>query len=854
LDTLRIALEASYQQLEEVIVNTGYQQLNKERATGSFVQLTEKQLSNQVGSNILNRLEGIANGLQVDRTSSAQAKISIRGQSTISGPKDVLIILDNFPYEGDVQEINPNDIESVTILKDAAASSIWGTRAGNGVIVITTKKGEYNQNLQMNFQANASYGFEPNLFKQKQMSVSDYVDLEVMLYATGRYAADINSANKPSLTPVVELLAGANGNYSLVAQQIEALKNYDVRRDFERYFYQASFAQQYALQANAGTDKFKWYLSAGLDRQTGNLQEQYDRITMRFRQEFKIVNNLKLETGLGLTQSTTESGKSGFNEIFTSKGVLYPYARLADENGQALPLAKDYTPRFTNAQGFSNLLDWNYYPLTDNEAQVQLGKGMGILALATLNYDLNQNIKLSLNYQYERQSNSTERDYGIDSYFTRNQINLFTQLDANGMVVKNAVPKGSIFDNNDRLFSAQQVRAQGNYQKTWGNHQLYALVGGEYRSNQTDSRNARLYGYNAENLTSTNVDFANPYPTLVTGGGSYIANSKGHENLNNRFISFFSNLSYTLANRYIASASVRRDASNLFGVNTNDKWKPLWSAGLSWLVSKEAFFEVEPIDQLKFRLTYGSSGNIDPSKTALVTIRYGGSSIYTQTPYALIDKIFNPDLKWEVVHTLNSGLDFSLFKGRISGNLEYYRKKGTDLFGIYPIDYTSGVGVAAIRNVASMVATGFDVQINLIPVKQKFEWQSQINWSHYKDRITDYYLPSAQASNFINGTTMQVSSLVGKPIYSVFSYPFAGLDPSNGDPQGYLNGEVSKNYQSITGSTATVNDLRYHGSAKPTMFGNWANTFSYKKWELNIQLIYKLGYYFRRESVNYNSL
>lgn len=853
-DTLFIKLMPRQQELEEVIVNTGYQQLNKERATGSFVQLTEKQIGNQVGSNILDRLEGITNALQVDRVTSTPGKISVRGLSTISGPRDVLIILDNFPYEGDVNEINPNDVESITILKDAAASSIWGARAGNGVIVITTKKGKYNQPLTINLQANASYGFKPDLFKRKQMSVADYIDLEVMLYGAGRYTADINSTARPALTPVVELLAKANGNVASVGAELALLKSYDVRRDFEKYFYQAALDQQYAFQANAGSGNYKWFLSSGYDQQTGTLNERYQRLNLRFRQEFKLNNHFKLETGLGLTNTQTKTGKSAFNEISTNKGVLYPYARLADENGEALPIAKDFTSRFTNAAANANLLDWNYYPLTDDAEQQQVGKGTGIIALVGLSYAANADLKLNLNYQFEQQQYSSERLYTQQSYFMSNQINLFTQLDANGGLLKNAMPMGGMLDLNDKLFKAHHLRLQSNYQHNWGKHELNALLGSEVRSNTTASNGNRLFGYNENNLTSVNVDYANTYPTLVTGGETYLPNSNNQEKLANQFLSFFSNMAYTYAGKYTASASVRRDASNLFGVNTNDKWKPLWSAGLSWLISDEDFFKFKPVDRLKLRLTYGASGNIDPSKTALITISYNNTSIYTQTPYASIDKIFNPDLKWEVVHTLNTGLDFSLLKGRISGSIEGYRKKAKDLFGIYPIDYTAGVGVVAVRNVASMQASGVDISLSIIPIKQKFIWQSQLNWSYYHDKITDYYLASVQGSNFVNGTSAQVSSLVGKPVYSMFSYKWAGLDPVTGDPQGYLNGVLSKNYTAIIGSGSTLNDLTYHGSAQPTMFGNWGNTFSYGNWELNLQLVYKLGYYFRRESVDYSSL
>ena len=198
---------AEDQVLNEVQVSTGYQRIPKERATGSFSVISNKVFNQQVSTDILSRLEAVANGLKVDRLSSVgSSKLSIRGLSSINGPKDPLIILDNFPYEGDITGINPNDVQDITLLKDAAAASIWGAKAGNGVIVITTKKGSYNQPISVEVAANMTIGEKPNLFYNKQISSGDFIDAETFLFNNKYRFSDTSASSRPVFSPVYEIL------------------------------------------------------------------------------------------------------------------------------------------------------------------------------------------------------------------------------------------------------------------------------------------------------------------------------------------------------------------------------------------------------------------------------------------------------------------------------------------------------------------------------------------------------------------------------------------------------------------------------------------------------------------------
>ncbi|MFC1226791.1 TonB-dependent receptor plug domain-containing protein, partial [Pedobacter sp. BG31] len=250
-----VSLQPADNQLNEVMVSTGYQLLDRTRATGSFDKLDKARLDQQVGKNILDRLEAIGNGLTFDRTTSASGKFSIRGTSTIRGPRDPLVVVDDFPYAGDLANINPEDVESITVLKDAAAASIWGSRAGNGVIVITTKRGKKNTPLSVNFSGSIGFAQKPNLRYEQRISSADALDVEQFLFGKGYYTSQINSSQKPALTPFVELLIlNAAGRLSTadLEQAKAGFAAHDVYDDFESYVYKTGVNQQYALSLSGG--------------------------------------------------------------------------------------------------------------------------------------------------------------------------------------------------------------------------------------------------------------------------------------------------------------------------------------------------------------------------------------------------------------------------------------------------------------------------------------------------------------------------------------------------------------------------------------------------------------------------
>lgn len=859
-DTLNIILQASTRLLDEVeVVSTGYQRIPKERATGSFTKISNELFNQQVGTDVLSRLPAIANGMVMDNGSNSiqgTPQMMIRGLSTISGPKDPLVVVDNFPYDGNISNINPNIVENITILKDASAASIWGARAANGVIVITTKSGRFNQPITLSLNSNLTIGTKPDLGYIRQMSSNDYIDMEQELFSRNFYNSQLNSSGRPVISPVINLLNKVrNGSISQdqAQEQIDALRKVDAREQFDQYMYKPSVNQQYFLSAQGGTEKFTWTSAIGYDYNKNNLGSTYQRINIRFQNTYHPIKKLSITTGLYYTQTQNKSGRYGYGSVSMKGNYFTPYMQMADASGKALPVAKNYNQSYIDTAGGGKLLDWNYYPLTDWKYNTSNSKASDLLATAIIDYQIIKGLNATVNYQYERQFGVSTSLSDENSYMARDYINRFTQI-VNGNAVY-IVPKGGILDKSNNILNANNLRGQLSFNNIYGKHSVTAIAGAEIRSANSNGGQERFYGYNANNLTTGAVDYRNTYPNFITRGNSYIQRSQSLSDRTTRYNSYFANAAYTFINTYTISASARRDASNLFGVKTNDQWNPFWSAGFAWKLSNEKFYDVVFLPYLNIRATYGFSGNVNPAMVAASTITYSSNnSSFNGGSMAWFNNYYNPRLKWETSKMLNLAVDFSTENERVAGSIEYYRKKGENLFGMALLDYTTGVDPYMLRNVASMKGNGWDIELKTLNINRIVKWQTILNFSFYKDQIVNYLLERTLASEYISTSSVPISGIEGKPVYAIYAYKWAGLDPNTGEAQGYLNGEVSKDYAAITGTGTKVEDLAYFGSAIPTKFGSFINSVSYRKLSLQIGINFKLGYWFRRNSINYTDL
>lgn len=837
--------------LDTIAVSTGYQQLNKDRTTGSFAVMNNQLVNRNILPNILDRLEGMMSSLQFIKnipvaSGANESTLSIRGRSTINSNPQPLVIMDNFPYDGDLSNINPNDIESVTLLKDAASASIWGAFSGNGVIVFNTKKGKYFQKPQVSLYTNYTLSAEPNLYYSPALSSPDYIEIETFLMNHGYY-----NALTPSqvISPAVEIMYKAQkGLISSLdsATSMQQLAATDTRTDLGKYFYRPAFNQQYSLGLSGGTQNDNYYISASFNK---NLQEpkrnSIDRYTLFAANTWRIPQaKLEIYTAASLSQSLTRNNND--NTL-----LAWPYLQLADTNGKALSTPYDYSRIYTDTAGDGKLLDWSYRPLdqlNNSNHTIRLNESRFNIQAR---YHLFKPLQLSVSYQYSNIEKWDQNYYSMAMYETRNLINTYSQIvPATGMVTS-AVPSGGIMQEGKLTTNTYNTRFMAQWQPWLGkNHSLFSIAGYEVRIADIKTTAIRKYGYNYVLQTETPVDYTITYPTWFGGPPVAIPQLNFRQKENNNYLSWFVNNNYVYRNRYFVSASLRKDESNLFGVNINNKGIPLWSAGLGWMISNESFYPQRAwVEQLKIRAAIGYTGNVNTSLSAFNTATASKTTNRFSSLTAAIVNPANPNLGWEKVRITNLGLDFSMLKKRIQGSVEVYKKDASELIGPASPDPTTGV-VTYTGNAAKTESRGMDISINALPVNRAIKWNITILFSYNTDKVTYYPRKQPAISNFLrNG---QLNPAEGKPLYSLYSLPYMGLT-DQGNPIGRLNGLPTTDYMSIFNSF-NMQDLIYNGPANPTFIGSSIQNISWKQFTLSALFIFKAGYFFRRPGINYTAI
>lgn len=859
-----IVLLPSELQLRGVdVMSTGYQEVPKERVTGSFVTIDNELINRSVSPDILSRLENVTSGLLINPQAGGNEQISIRGRSTFFANTQPLIIVDNFPYDGPLENINPNDVESITVLKDAAAASIWGARAGNGVIVITTKNGEYKQPVRVSFNANMTIFEKPDAFYAQKMNPADFLEVEQLLFSQNFYNSSLTSLNRNPISPGVEILdALRKGDLTRneADLQIARLESQDLRNDINRYYYQPQIDQQYAFQVSGGGENQRFGISLGYDATRENIMaNDRNRISFKGNQEFLLwKGRITLSNQLALIQNRNTVRNSGLGDLVISPGTeLYPYARLTDDQGNPLPVVRDFRRSFVLDAEQAGYLNGEYFPLNDIGQSVNSNRSTEIRWTTGLVFKLAKGLQAEISYQYWNNSASRENSNSLDSYFSRNLINTYSQLRGDGSFAY-PIPRGAILDRASTEGVSHQFRSLIRYSGTFGKHSINALAGYEAKDYQLNSYSNRFYGYNPQLASTIPVDYINTYPFSYNPSISRnIPFASGLTDLTDRFLSYYGNAGYTYDNKLDVTLSARKDQSNLFGVRSNQRGVPLYSMGLGWTLSEMGFYKFDQMPYLKFRASYGYNGNIDKSLTGETTALFLTSSPFGFNPGIPYARILNPpypDLRWERIKVINTGLDFETKNGRLSGSFEYYWKNGLDLISSTQLPPSSGL--ESFRgNSANTAGRGMDIILNTRNIQGVWNWNTQILFSTNKEIVTKYLLEEPVNNVLTDGGFGfgSISPVEGYPLYPMFSYRWAGLDSDTGNPMGYLDGTPSTDFQSIIQNSG-IEDLVYHGSARPTVFGSIRNSVGWKGLSFSFNIAYKLGYYYRRNSVIYSSL
>jgi hypothetical protein len=578
-----------------------------------------------------------------------------------------------------------------------------------------------------------------------------------------------------------------------------------------------------------------------------------DRLTIRSNNIFNPVKNLQFDVSLNYTKSNLiNNSPGGYNQITIAKTgySLYPYTQLADASGNPMPIDYYYRGVFTDTAGAGKLLDWKYNPLDELNNVNHSTINNAFIADIGVRFAFSKALNTEVKYQYQSTQYNSSNIYNVNSFMARNLINEFTQYD--GTNITYIVPNGGILDAVESNLNSYGLRGQLNFDKTINrNNVINAIAGAEIRQTAFSSSSYRTYGYNG-NINASAVDYTNYYPTFDNvAGKASIPFNNGFESTLDRYVSMYANGSYSYKKRYTLSASIRKDASNLFGVKANQKGVPLWSSGLAWNISDENFYHLWWLPFLKIRATYGFGGNVSHTISALTTIRYSPAAYQpiSNLPYANIKNYPNPDLQWEKVRMMNLGIDFGSANNRIKGSIEYYQKYSSDLLGSQTLDPTLGASFL-FNNSANMKGHGVDIVINSGNIISKnFKWETNFLFSSIKNKILKYLHESNTNGFTSNGT--DINPLPGYAPFLIVSYKWAGLD-SLGNPIGYVDGKKSNDYRAIRKNPFDQQVI--DGPAIPQYFGALTNTFSWKDLSLSFNITYRLHYYFRKPSLNYTDL
>jgi len=861
-----ISLTVNETQLQEVVVQTGYQRISKERATGSFSYINNELINRSTSGNILNRLEGITPSLQFIRKQNTPQQgsydLRVRGLSTILSETEPLIILDNFPYDGDINNINPNDVESITVLKDAAAASIWGARAGNGVIVITTKQGKYNSNTKVSFSTNQTITERPDLFYSKNFLRSDeLIDFQRQKFNAG----GIRPNNWTLLPPVIELMIlEDNGTITgdELNEHLSSLAKNDIRNDVSKYLMRTGYNQQYNVGIMGGSSKFRHSSSFGFDKNLSNFNGfDYTRVTLNNNFTYQITNKLEFSSGVYYINSKESNNGIYLNDLSPRDGGgLQTYLRLVDDIGNPLPIPYKNRQTYSDDAEDMGLLNWQFSPLDELHLLDNTSRNNELRINTGLKYAIFPSFYLDLKYQYGQVKGENRSYYSEDSYYSRDLINRFTQSSG-----ERIIPLGAILTGNHQNTENHFGRIQMNYDKMLNNkHSINALAGFEVRENKMQiGPGYSIYGFDDDILTSVpNLNYGQSYPLRPRLSGTIPFSSNVINILTDRFVSYYANVGYNFDSRITVTGSSRWDASNIFGVRANQKGVPLWSVGTSWNLSRESFFTSNFFDELKLRMTYGVNGNVNKQVSALPRIRYN-SPVINNLPFAALTSTGNPLLRWEKVEVWNAAIDYSLLKRRIFGNIEYYTKHGKDLIGYDFLDPTTGIhqtqtGLFPVDNrinYANILTKGLDLEVTTANLIGTFKWNTTFLLSFTNNEITKYNAAEAPSiiSFFPVVNAGRAPAREGQSVDVQYALPWYGLSPTTGNQLVKIDDEINENYAAYWNSL-NPEGLLQAGLTIPTVFGSMRNMVSFRGLSLSFNLIYKGGYKFRRTSINYSDL
>lgn len=846
---VNVKMETNATALADVVV-TGYQTLSKERATGSYSVISEKSTKGKLETDVLSRIEGMVAGINKRYDKEDDSKIVIRGITTVNGEQDPLYVVDGMPYEGDLASINPSEVQNITVLKDAAASSIYGARAANGVIVISTKRGQIGK-TRVSYNGSMKITPKPDMGYLDLMNSSELVDMQIEGF--NYYHKDYKNLNpRYSVSPVEALLYRHENGELSDTQLSDALlpyRNRDNRKQIEDEFARTGIVHQHNLSISGGTEKNRYIATINYMGNYGNQKYQSkDRIGFSLKDDVELYKWLSAD--FGVTGSfSRDKGDNGADD-YENLMMDYPsYFMLRDEQGNPLAFQRQKSDYELERLQSIGLMDEVYNPIENRREENYHNNENYYRLHAGLKFNIIEGLTLDLKYQTEGTYIKERNHYTNISYKVRNMINEAAQYNRETGELTLNVPKGGQLDESRKEAYSYTMRAQLNFNRTFGKHAITALGGAERRLIRLTGATNYYMGYDDNSLGVKPINSLAMSPingTEALGGSFNWVYNDNNELIyeEDRYVSFYANGSYTFDDRYSITGSIRIDQSNLFGTDPKYQYRPLWSVGGSWQLANEEFMKnCSWINRLNLRVTYGIGGNVPKEVGPYMNVTNSGYNEWVGDFGSYISNPPNSQLRWEKTTSTNLGLDFAILNSRLSGTVDYYYKKTTDLLGDRNADPTLGWSTLMV-NYGSMFNRGVEVSLQSINIQNRnFTWGINAMFGYNKNELTN--LAGTRESVF-NYSAYNVTA-VGYPVNSLFSYRYAGLDPVNGNALVY-NSKGEK-----VANVSSVDDMVYSGTRDPKYTASLKNFFSICDFDLSFMFVYYGGHVLRDVVAGYMS-
>lgn len=851
--SMNISMQPGTNSLDDVVV-TGYQTIKKFNLTGAVNTIDNKKIDLRSSNSLAAILEGAVPGLTVYNNT-----FRIRGGASLNAGNDPLFIVDDFEVE-QLPE-NMDQVESITVLKDAAATAIWGSRAANGVVVITTKKGRAGD-FRISYSGNMKVSSRTDFGDLHRASSADIVAYDRDAFYGGYYFPGYFDYSKNGYSLSQEILnryIPDSGNMNDLTEtqktemnsKLDALAKQNNRKQIEDNLLRSAFEQHHLVSVSGGSEKADYYLSGSyIGSHSAYIGDKDEQMSINSRTSYRVLPFLTLRSDINATLTKTNNGYSSLaSEIYG----MYPFQMLLGPDGSRI---MDYS-QFNHAYSETMVKDYGYADEGRNLLdEVDLANdnttGTNYKVRVGADFKIIDGLSLSADYQYEKTQFSTKNRTSKNSYYGRDLINSMAVPNGNGGLDYN-IPNGDILDHKQADTDAWIMKLGATLNRAFGpdrKHYVNAVTGFEMRSKHYYTDSYRKLGYDDQTLQWQPIDAKALEDGVQWWNGEtnryYSTSYDDFGDVLNKEVSYFLSALYTFDNRYTVSASLRIDQSNLFGVDDKYKRNPIYAFGANWNVRNEAFFHSTAITELLLRASYGLTGNFDRSGSTTPVMVGRKQYIPAVGDYVVrLSTPPNPKLRWERTRSFNISADLGLWN-RLNATLTYYHNRNYDLLGNTLLDPTTGYESATI-NAADMTNHGVELQIGADIINTRdFGWN--LNWvfSYNKNKITKNKIKDA--SPYLNRVSGSTKFVEGYAREAVWSYRWAGLD-KNGEPMLY-DKDGNKTYDP---ATLDADDLVYSGTYQPKYSGSLSTAFRYRELTVNFLFTYNFGHVFRAEYPEMNA-